>query len=119
MFFYEYEPSFMKDMAFTLPLLLALIVIPIIKKNIKWKILNSDIIYVIILTCAFSIVFGDIFLILIILHLLGMEMNAYLGYLFFLLFGLWGGSAIALSATSYMKKINHEELGKKQNSKDS
>jgi hypothetical protein len=53
------------------------------------------------------------------LHLLGMEMNAYLGYLFFLLFGLWGGSAIALSATSYMKKINHEELGKKQNSKDS
>lgn len=33
--FYEYEPSFMKDMAFTLPLLLALIVIPIIKKNIK------------------------------------------------------------------------------------
>ena len=41
------------------------------------------------------------------------------GYLFFLLFGLWGGSAIALSATSYMKKINHEELGKKQNSKDS
>ncbi|KAA3912676.1 hypothetical protein F3F42_07655, partial [Bacteroides ovatus] len=40
-------------------------------------------------------------------------------YLFFLLFGLWGGSAIALSATSYMKKINHEELGKKQNSKDS
>lgn len=62
MFFYEYEPSFMKDMAFTLPLLLALIVIPIIKKNIKWKILNSDIIYVIILTCAFSIVFGDIFL---------------------------------------------------------
>ena len=57
LFFYEYEPSFMKDMAFTLPLLLALIVIPIIK-----KILNSDIIYVIILTCAFSIVFGDIFL---------------------------------------------------------
>ena len=42
-----------------------------------------------------------------------------LGYLFFLLFGLWGGSAIALSATSYMKKINREELGKKQNSKDS
>ena len=38
-----------------------------------------------------------------------MEMNAYLGYLFFLLFGLWGGSAIALSATSYMKKINHVE----------
>ena len=35
MFFYEYEPSFMKDIAFTLPLLLALIVIPIIKKNIK------------------------------------------------------------------------------------
>ena len=35
LFFYEYEPSFMKDMAFTLPLLLALIVIPIIKKNIK------------------------------------------------------------------------------------
>lgn len=33
LFFYEYEPSFMKDMAFTLPLLLALIVIPIIKKN--------------------------------------------------------------------------------------
>ena len=48
-----------------------------------------------------------------------MEMNAYLGYLFFLLFGLWGGSDIELSATSYMKKINHEELGKKQNSKDS
>ena len=35
LFFYEYEPSFMKDMVFTLPLLLALIVIPIIKKNIK------------------------------------------------------------------------------------
>lgn len=33
LFFYEYEPSFMKDMAFTLPLLLALIVIPIIKKG--------------------------------------------------------------------------------------
>lgn len=32
LFFYEYEPSFMKDMAFTLPLLLALIVIPIIKR---------------------------------------------------------------------------------------
>ena len=63
--------------------------------------------------------FWGYFFILIILHLLGMEMNAYLGYLFFLLFGLWGGSAIALSATSYMKKINHEELGKKQNSKDS
>lgn len=60
---------------------------------------------------CFSIVFGDIFYINY-LHLLGMEMNAYLGYLFFLLFGLWGGSAIALSATSYMKKINHEELGK-------
>ena len=63
--------------------------------------------------------FWGYFFILIILHLLGMEMNAYLGYLFFLLYGLWGGSAIALSATSYMKKINHEELGKKQNSKDS
>ena len=59
------------------------------------------------------------FFILIILHLLGMEMNAYLGYIFFLLFGLWGGSATALSATSYMKKINREGLGKKQNSKDS
>ena len=62
LFFYEYEPSFMKDMVFTLPLLLVLIVIPIIKKNIILKILNLDIIYVIILTCAFSIVFGDIFL---------------------------------------------------------
>ena len=37
LFFYEYEPSFMKDMAFTLPLLLALIVIPIIKKEYKMK----------------------------------------------------------------------------------
>ena len=63
--------------------------------------------------------FWGYFFILIILHLHGMEMDAYLGYLFFLLFGLWGGSAIALSPTSYMKKINHEELGKKQNSKDS
>ncbi len=35
LFFYEYEPSFMKDMVFTLTLLLVLIVIPIIKKNIK------------------------------------------------------------------------------------
>lgn len=48
-----------------------------------------------------------------------MEMNAYLGYIFFLLFGLWAGSATALSATSYMKKIYREELEKKQNSKDS
>ena len=39
--------------------------------------------------------------------------------LFFLLFGLWAGSATALSATSYMKKIYREGLGKKQNSKDS
>ena len=35
LFFYEYEHSFMKDMVFTLTLLLVLIVIPIIKKNIK------------------------------------------------------------------------------------
>ncbi|WP_175628585.1 hypothetical protein [Bacteroides acidifaciens] len=63
--------------------------------------------------------FWGYFLILIILHLFGMEMNAYLGYIFFLLFGLWAGSATALSATSYMKKIYREELEKKQNSKDS
>ena len=42
LFFYEYEPSFMKDIAFTLPLLLAQIVIPIIK---GYKMKNSKLRY--------------------------------------------------------------------------
>lgn len=37
LFFYEYEPSFMKDIAFTLPLLLALIVNIYYKKEHKMK----------------------------------------------------------------------------------
>ena len=42
LFFYEYESSFMKNITFTLPLLLALIVIPIIK---GYKMKNSKLRY--------------------------------------------------------------------------
>ncbi|CDM06472.1 hypothetical protein BN890_40750 [Bacteroides xylanisolvens SD CC 1b] len=42
MFFYEYESSFMKNITFTLPLLLAQIVIPIIK---GYKMKNSKLRY--------------------------------------------------------------------------
>ena len=54
-----------------------------------------------------------------IFYCLVIKINIFFINLFFLLFGLWAGSATALSATSYMKKIYREGLGKKQNSKDS
>ena len=67
----------------------------------------------------FSTLFFLNLLVMGIFYCLDIKINMLFRDLFFLLFGLWAGSATALSATSYMKKINHEELGKKQNSKDS
>ena len=45
----------------------------------------------------------DLFL-MAILYLLGCNLNMILGYMFFLLLGLWVGSVIAVSAMLYMKK---------------
>ena len=49
--------------------------------------------------------FWGYFFILIILHLLGMEMNAYLGYLFFLFLTLSQIAAPAINTTSTMAMI--------------
>lgn len=47
--------------------------------------------------------------VLIIIHLIGFKLNIYLGYIFFLLLGLWIGSATALAAMKFMKKIHEKE----------
>ena len=49
--------------------------------------------------------FWGYFFILIILHLLGMEMNAYLGYLFFLFLTLSQIAAPTMNTTSTMAMI--------------
>lgn len=58
---------------------------------------------------TFYYLFWSYFIILIIIHFLGIELNTYLGYLFFLLLGSWLGSSTALTATRYMKKIYQKE----------
>lgn len=57
----------------------------------------------------FYYLFWSYFIILIIIHFVGIDINTYLGYLFFLLLGLWVGSSTALAATRYMKKIYQKE----------
>ena len=43
----------------------------------------------IIVMVILAVIVSNVICMVFILHLLGMEMNAYLGYLFFLLFGLY------------------------------
>ena len=106
-FFNEYMPSFFTN-CYT-----------IVKKKIKMKIKKmlyylSEHVHEI-----FSTLFFLNLLVMGIFYCLDIKINMLFRDLFFLLFGLWAGSATALSATSYMKKIYREGLGKKQNSKDS
>lgn len=61
--------------------------------------------------------FWGYFLILIILRFFGVELNTYLGYIFFLLFGLWAGSATALFATRYMKDAFQKEQDRNKEDK--
>lgn len=59
----------------------------------------------------FSTIFSLYLLAMATFYCLDIEINIFFRDLFFLLLGLWIGSGLALSATSYMKK-NHKELDK-------
>lgn len=56
-----------------------------------------------------SLFFIDLF-IMGIFYVLDIDINTFLGYLFFFLLGLWLGSATTLAATHYMKKKYQKDL---------
>lgn len=66
---------------------------------------------------CFFYCFWGFFLVLILLNHFDIEINVYLGYLFFLLFGLWSGSATALFATRYLKKFHQKDFDEKKRHK--
>lgn len=64
----------------------------------------------------FEYLFWGYFIAMTIVRCFDIELCVIFDYLFFLLFGLWLGSTVCLSATDFMKKVHQKKLDEKNES---